>query len=125
MQYSFRSNVETMSLDESRQNHLNSREIVEMDSGQMARKHKRNCFCNPCIIERQARRARNGEDNGGTMSATSFRDAAQRNDSTVTNTYFNTPGDGSAHGHVKHRDNPDGTTDYPFVRDVEGNEYDA
>jgi hypothetical protein len=64
-------------------------------------------------------------DSGGTMSATSFRDAPQRDDPTVTNTYFNTPGDGNAHGHVKYRNNSDGTTDYLYARDVEGNEYDV
>lgn len=62
---------------------------------------------------------------GGTMDATSFRDVPQRNDPSVTNTYFNTPGDGSAHGHVKYRENPDGTTDYLYARDVEGNEYEV
>ena len=56
----------------------------------------------------------------------SFRDKTQRNDSSVTNTYFNAgKADGSSHGHVKHRNNPDGTTDYLYARDVEGNEYDV
>lgn len=62
---------------------------------------------------------------GGTMNATSFKSKAQRNDPSVTNHYFNSPGDGGEHGHVKERRNPDGTVDYPFVRDVEGNEYDV
>lgn len=62
---------------------------------------------------------------GGTFNASSFRDAPQRNDSSVTNTYFNGPGDGAEHGHVKYRDNPDGTTDYLYARDVEGHEYDV
>ena len=60
------------------------------------------------------------------MNAKAFRDKPQRTDPAVTNTYFNSgKEDGSAHGHVKYRDNPDGTTDYLYARDVEGNEYDV
>ena len=60
------------------------------------------------------------------MNSTSFRDKPQRNDPSVTNTYFNSgKEDGGEHGHVKYRDNPDGTTDYLYARDVEGNEYDV
>lgn len=84
------------------------------------------CSCRKCTNTR-ARIAREeaAENNGGTMGATSFRDKPQRDDPTVTNTYFNTPGDREAHGHVKYRNNPDGTTDYQYARDVEGNEYDV
>lgn len=62
---------------------------------------------------------------GGTFNSTSFRDKPQRDDPSVTNTYFNSGSqDSGDHGHVKYRDNPDGTTDYLYARDVEGNEYD-
>lgn len=61
---------------------------------------------------------------GGTSSSTSFRDKPQRNDPSVINTYFNSGAqDGGNHGHVKYRNNPDGTTSYLYARDVEGNEY--
>ena len=60
----------------------------------------------------------------GTQGSSNFRSAPQRSDSSVTNHYFNTPGDGSAHGHVKEQENPDGSKSYPYIRDVEGNEYD-
>lgn len=80
--------------------------------------------CNNCYIRIQG--AINEDSNtGGTMSATAFRDVPQRNDPTVTNTFFNTPGDGKAHGHVKSRDHSDGTTEYLYARDVEGTEYDV
>jgi len=46
-----------------------------------------------------------------------WRSSARRSD------HYEPPGDGKAHGHVKHRNNPDGTTDYEYARDVEGNEY--
>ncbi|MBV9721891.1 MAG: hypothetical protein JO082_08240 [Mycobacterium sp.] len=61
----------------------------------------------------------------GTFGATAFADAPQRDDPSITNTYFNAGRqDGDKHGHVKYRDNPDGSTDYFYARDVEGNEYD-
>jgi hypothetical protein len=66
-----------------------------------------------------------GRPSGGTPGSSSFRSVPQRDDPAITNHYFNTPGDGAAHGHVKEQQNADGTTSYPFVRDVEGNEYDA
>lgn len=62
---------------------------------------------------------------GGTMRSTVFESKPQRNDSDVTNHYFNGPGDGAAHGHVKERRNSDGSVSYPYVRDVEGDEYDT
>ena len=62
---------------------------------------------------------------GGTMASTNFQSKPQRSDSGVTNHLFNAPGDGAAHGHVKEQQNPDGSTSYPYVRDVEGTEYDA
>lgn len=72
-------------------------------------------------VKKQRRGAR-----GGTMRSTAFRDTSQRNDPSVTNTYFNAGNqDGASHGHVKHRTNPDGTTEYLYVRDVEDDEYDA
>lgn len=81
--------------------------------------------------ERQAQQNNSNRNNrrrtgGGTMRSTSFQDKQQRNDPSVTNTYFNAgKADGGDHGHVKHSDNPDGTTDYLYARDVEGNEYDV
>lgn len=76
---------------------------------------------------RQARQNRNsgggGKRRGGTMSSTSFKSKPQRDDPSVTNHYFNTPGDGKAHGHVQEKKNPDGSVSYPYARDVEGNEY--
>ncbi|MCX4098028.1 hypothetical protein [Nocardia sp. alder85J] len=63
---------------------------------------------------------------GGTYNSTAFRDQPQRSDPSVTNTYFNAGQvDGSSHGHAQYRINPDGTVDYSYVRDVEGNEYDV
>lgn len=73
----------------------------------------------------EERRNRQSRPRGDTMGSTNFRSVPQRNDPSVTNHYFNTPGDGSQHDHVKEEQNADGTTSYPFVRDVEGNEYDA
>ena len=66
------------------------------------------------------------QTSGGTHNSTAFADRSQRDDPTVTNTYFNAGAqDGADHGHVKYRNNPDGTTDYFYARDVEGNEYDV
>lgn len=76
--------------------------------------HGPDCDCGPC---------KKRYTGGGTMDSTNFRSVPQRNDPSVTNHYFNTPGDGGAHGHVKERENPDGSVSYPFIRDVEGNEY--
>lgn len=74
---------------------------------------------------RQNNRAFN-RNRGGTFDSTSFRDVPQRSDSSVTNTYFNSGSqDSDNHGHVKYHENPDGTTDYLYARDVEGNEYDV
>lgn len=72
---------------------------------------------------RQQRSSGRGRPNG-TAGSTNFRSVPQRNDPSVINHYFNTPGDESAHGHVKEQNNPDGSTSYPYIRDVEGNEYD-
>ena len=79
-------------------------------------------------LERAVRQAGNkrGRGRSSTQRSTSFRDKPQRDDPSVTNTYFNAGADdGQNHGHVKYRDNPDGTTDYLYARDVEGNEYDV
>lgn len=63
---------------------------------------------------------------GGTFNSTSFKDKPQRDNPSIMNTYFNSGKvDGNAHGHVQHRRNSDGTTDYFFARDVEGTEYDV
>jgi len=61
---------------------------------------------------------------GGTYNSSVFRSVPQRNNPGVTNHYFNGPGDGSKHGHVKEDRRSDGTTEYPYVRDVEGREVD-
>lgn len=62
----------------------------------------------------------------GTMGSTSFLDKPQRADPSVTNTFFNSgAGDSDNHGHVKYRTKPDGTIEYLYARDVEGNEYDV
>lgn len=80
----------------------------------------------PCLAASMDEKKRQQKQNskGGTMGSSNFRSKTQRNDSRVTNHYFNSPGDGAAHGHVKERKNADGSTSYPFIRDVEGNEYD-
>ena len=58
------------------------------------------------------------------MNNTVFYSKPQRDDPSITNDYFNAgKQDGSSHGHAKYRNNPDGTTDYFYVRGVEGNEY--
>lgn len=78
------------------------------------------CDCSSC--RRQYRQT----ESGGTFSSTAFADGPQRDDPSITNTYFNAgKDDGDQHGHVKYRNNPDGTTDYLYARDVEGNEYDV
>ncbi len=73
----------------------------------------------------EKKRARRDNSRGGTMRSTSFKSKRQRNDPSVMNHYFNGPGDGERHGHVKERRNSDGSVSYPYVRDVEGNEYDT
>lgn len=90
-----------------------------------ARACNRRFKCDRCEA-RFAKAQQAAMNGGGTFNSTSFSDKPQRNDSSVTNTYFNAGKvDGDNHGHVKHRDNPDGTTDYLYARDVEGNEYDV
>lgn len=60
------------------------------------------------------------------MNSTAFRDRTQRDDPSVNNTYFNSgKADSEKHGHVKYRKNTDGTVEYLYARDVEGNEYDV
>ena len=71
-----------------------------------------------------ARKRERNNHSRSTMKSTNFRSVPQRNNSNVTNHYFNTPSDGSSHGHVKEQLNSDGSTSYPYIRDVEGNEYD-
>lgn len=83
------------------------------------------CKCKTC--RRNLRAAtREAREEAGTFNSTAFADKPQRSDPSVTNTYFNAGKvDGDAHGHVKYRTNPDGTTNYLYVRDVEDNEYDV
>lgn len=66
------------------------------------------------------------QNDGGTMNSSVFASKPQRDDPSITNDYFNAgKQDGADHGHAKYRENPDGSTDYFYVRDVEGNEYDV
>ena len=72
------------------------------------------------VAKRKGGRGRNSSRN------TSFRDKPQRNDPSITNTFFNSGKvDGDNHGHVKYRNNPDGTTTYFYARDENGTEYDV
>lgn len=59
----------------------------------------------------------------GTFDSSAFKDAPKPNDPSKQDILFNGPGDGSQHGHVVQGTNPDGTPDYQYVRDVEGNVY--
>lgn len=76
------------------------------------------------VRTRKYREPRTNNSRKGTFNSTSFRDKPQRDDPSLTNTYFNAgQADGPEHGHVKSRENPDGTTNYLYARDVEGTEY--
>lgn len=96
-------------------------------------KHGINCPCVTCYHKFEAkgmswdsdkrRYVKSRGSSGGTMKSTSFKSQPQRSDCATTNHYFNGPGDGSKHGHVKETRRPDGSVSYPYVRDVEGNEY--
>lgn len=109
------------------------REVVNMSSGLcMNPKCDGNTYlCGKCrklypsLAASLDEKRRQGKQNrnGGTMNSTNFRSVPQRNDPSITNHYFNSPGDRGAHGHVKERSNSDGSKSYPFVRDVEGNAY--
>lgn len=82
--------------------------------------------CNRCQAKINGATSGSSDRRSSTQRSSAFRDVPQRNDPSITNTYFNAgPEDGANHGHVKYRDDPDGTTDYLYVRDVEGNEYDT
>ncbi len=59
----------------------------------------------------------------GTMDSSAFKSEPKPNDPSKTDTFFNGPGDGPAHGHVVESQNADGTPNYHYVRDVEGNVY--
>jgi hypothetical protein len=58
-----------------------------------------------------------------TSDSSAFKDKERKDGSGERDIYFNGPGDGERHGHVVERKRPDGTRDYPYVRDVEGNVY--
>ena len=58
-----------------------------------------------------------------TQQISNFRSVPQRDDPSVTNHYFNEPGDVSEHGHVKEQENLDGSKSYPYIRGVDGTEY--
>jgi hypothetical protein len=69
------------------------------------------------------RKRQKNANRGGTMNSSNFKSKPQRNNPNVTNHYFNGPGDGKNHGHVKEHRNTDGSNSYLYARDVEGNEY--
>jgi hypothetical protein len=63
---------------------------------------------------------------GGTQNSTAFRTRERTDGSGKTDVFFNGPGDGAAHGHVvEGGTNANGSTNYIYARDVEGNEYDV
>ena len=80
------------------------------------------CDCRSCTNRRDRARS-DRDDSGGTMNSTAFEDRERRDGSGKRDILFNTPGDGSKHGHVVEKTNPDGTTEYIHARDVEGNVY--
>ncbi len=99
-------------------------------------KHGISCPCQTCYYKFEAKgmkwdgdkhryvKSGSRSNRSGTMRSTNFESRPQRNDPRVTNHHFNSGKvDGSNHGHVKERRNEDGTTSYPYVRDVEGTEY--
>lgn len=57
------------------------------------------------------------------MNSSAFKSRPNRTNEEAMNHYFNGPGDGDNHGHVQEIIQPDGNATYPYVRDVEGNEY--
>jgi hypothetical protein len=59
----------------------------------------------------------------GTQDSSAFKDKERKKEPGTRDIYFNGPGDGKRHGHVVERQRPDGTREYPYVRDVEGNVY--
>jgi hypothetical protein len=59
----------------------------------------------------------------GTHDSSAFKDQERKDGSGKRDVYFNGPGDGKRHGHVVERRRSDGTREYPYVRDVEGNVY--
>ena len=59
----------------------------------------------------------------GTMDSSAFRDSPKSDGSGKQDINFNGPGDGRDHGHVVQSSNDDGSTNYHYVRDVEGNIY--
>jgi hypothetical protein len=73
--------------------------------------------------DQEAEQMRDASSTGGTMDSTAFRTRNRNDGSGKRDVWFNSPGDGAAHGHVVERDAPDGSRSYDYVRDVEGNEY--
>ena len=86
------------------------------------------CSCNKCIraadrdAERETRRSQR-QSRGGTTNDTAFRTRERQDGSGKTDILFNSPGDGSRHGHVVERTDSEGNKSYPYARDVEGNVY--
>jgi hypothetical protein len=60
-----------------------------------------------------------------TSDPTSFRESDRNDGSGKTDTYFNSPGDGDAHGHVVSHQDSSGQTSYDYARDTSGTEYDV
>ena len=59
----------------------------------------------------------------GTGDSSAFKDKERKDEPGTRDIYFNGLGDGRRHGHVVERRKSDGTREYPYVRDVEGNVY--
>jgi hypothetical protein len=59
----------------------------------------------------------------GTMNSSAFKDSSRSDGSGKQDILFNGPGDGSHHGHAIQSTNPDGSTNYHYVRDVEDKVY--
>jgi hypothetical protein len=76
----------------------------------------------PSLALAMDQKRRERKNRGGTYNSSAFRSVPQRNNPAVINHYFNGPGDGLNHGHVKEIRHSDGTVEYPYTRDVEGRE---
>lgn len=104
------------------------KDVISMSRGRGPRRSHRRSLSE---IEAAARREEDrqlreaGEQNSGTFYATSFKSRPNRDDPNRVNHYFNSPGDGTQHGHVQEIRHEDDSVTYPYVRDVEGNEYDT
>ena len=91
--------------------------------------HGVRCPCRSCYERFEARSMSWNPDRGryvkrgGTMNSSAFRTRDRNDGSGKRDTFFNGPGDADRHGHVVERTGADGSTEYLFVRDVEGDVY--